>query len=164
MSLKAANYSTFKHSLLAITTFIADLASYLLIYKYTKTQITPHYLTMNETPLHLHLSVQCMGLTLNSYKTQAIIFTLPKRHYRDKRNPSKLSHTLNHTPSLSSKNVTYLEFIRDHQLINEVTNKANNLLNLLRGLTGIIWGLKLHTVINMCKAFLRPTLTYGFTA
>jgi len=48
-------------------------------------------------------------------------------------------------------------------LLNVIT-KAKNRLNLLKRLTGTTWGLKADTVLNTYKVFLRPVLTYGFTA
>jgi len=37
------------------------------------------------------------GLTIHSHKTQAIVFIPPKRRSHVKRNPTKLTLTINHT-------------------------------------------------------------------
>ena len=109
------------------------------------------------------------GLTINSRKTQAIVFLPPRRRSRIRRNPSRLNLTVQHQPIRPTKQVTYLGITFDHQLtwcphLQTVITKATNRLNLLKRLTGTTWGLNSKTIINTYKAFLRPVLTYGFTS
>ena len=125
--------------------------------------------TMNEA-IHTFTSWCSMwGLTINSLKTQSIVFIPPNCRSRVRRNPNKLSLTVLHQPIRPTKQVTYLGIIIDHHLtwrphLQHVISKAYNRLNLLKRLTGTTWGLQAHTIINTYKVFLRPVLTYGFTA
>jgi len=109
------------------------------------------------------------GLTINSTKTQTIIFLPPKCRSRVRRNPENLNLTVLHARIKPSNQVTYLGIVFDKHLtwrphLQTVITKARNRLNLLKRLTGTTWGLKVSSVINTYKAFLRPVLTYGFTA
>jgi hypothetical protein len=104
------------------------------------------------------------ALTINSTKTQAIVFLPPKRRSRVRRNPSQLSLTVQHQPIRPTNQVTYLGLKLDHHLtwrphLQTVITKATNRLQLLKRLTGTTWGLRPSTVINTYKVFLRPVLT-----
>jgi hypothetical protein len=108
-------------------------------------------------------------LKINSHKTQAIVFIPPKRRTRTYRNPNHLSISIHTTPIRPSKTVTYLGITLDHHLtwrphLHTIATKAYNRINLLKRLTGTTWGLKPATILNTYKVFLRPILTYGFTA
>ena len=108
-------------------------------------------------------------LTLNSAKTQAIVFLPPKRRSRVHRNPTKLDISVHNSPIQPRNTVTYLGIVFDHHLtwtphLKHLCDKARNRLNLLRRLTGTTWGLSPSAVLNTYKVFLRPVLTYGFTA
>jgi len=109
------------------------------------------------------------GLTINSRKTQTIVFLPPKKRSRIRRNPAQLNLTVLHENITPTKTVTYLGLTFDEHLtwrphLQTVISKAKNRINLLKRLTGTTWGLKPHTVLNTYKAFLRPVLTYGYTA
>jgi len=109
------------------------------------------------------------GLTINSSKTQAIVFIPPNCRSRIQRNPSHLNLKIQNETIQPSKTVTYLGLVIDHHLtwrpyLQKIVSKAKNRLNLLKRLTGTTWGLKPQTVINTYKVFLRPVLTYGLTA
>jgi hypothetical protein len=108
-------------------------------------------------------------LTINSQKTQAIVFIPPRRRSRVHRNPNRLTLSVHQTPIIPSNTVTYLGITLDHHLtwrphLKTIITKAQNRLNLLKRLTGTTWGLHPTTVLNTYKVFLRPVLTYGFTA
>jgi len=105
-------------------------------------------------------------LKIKSHKTQAIVFIPPKQRTRIQRNPNHLSITIHNTRIQSSKTVTYLGITFDHHLswrphLSTIASKAYNRLNLLKSITGITWE---KSALNTYKVFLRPVLTYGFTA
>jgi hypothetical protein len=109
------------------------------------------------------------GLTINSLKTQALVFLPPRHRSRVQRNPSRLNLSVLNEPISPSKTVTYLGIIFDHHLtwrphLQHIITKARTRLNLLKRLTGTTWGIKSQTLINTYKVFLRPVLTYGYTA
>jgi len=109
------------------------------------------------------------GLTINSNKTQAIFFLPPKRRSRVRRNPEKQNLTVLQESIKPSNQVTYLGIVFDKHLtwrphLQTVIIKTRNRLSVLKGLTGTTWGLQISSVINTYKAFLRPVLTYRFTA
>jgi len=109
------------------------------------------------------------GLTINSRKTQAIVFIPPRHRSRVRGNPNRLNIQVSHEPVIPSKQVTYLGIIFDHHLtwrphLQKIISNATNRLNLQKRLLGTTWGLKPTTIINTYKAFLRPVLTYGFPA
>lgn len=108
-------------------------------------------------------------LTINSGKTQTVVFLPPKSRSRTQRNPRKLNITVHGVPIKPSKTVKYLGVIFDTKLtwtpqLNHIVTKAKNRLNLLKRLVGTTWGLKPHTLINTYKVFMRPTLSHGHIA
>jgi hypothetical protein len=108
-------------------------------------------------------------LTINPHKTQAIIFIPPRKRSRVHRNPRNLSISVHNTLIQPSKTVTYLGITFDHHLtwrphLHNIIQKAYQRLNLLKRLTGTTWGLQPAIILNTYKVFLRPVLTYGFTA
>lgn len=108
-------------------------------------------------------------LTINTAKTQAILFLPPNRRTKVYRNPSNLHIRVDARPIHLTDTVKYLGVILHKHLkwkchLQELSKKAYNRLNLIRRLTGTTWGLKAKAVINTYKAFLRPVLTYGHLA
>ena len=109
------------------------------------------------------------ALTINSTKTQAIIFIPPNCRSRVRRNPSRLEILVLNEPVKPTNTVKYLGLILDHHLtwhphLLNIITKAKNRLNLLKRLTGTTWGLHSDTVLNTYKVFLRPALTFGHMA
>jgi len=160
--------------------FVADLPplpSNIHIFQYADDTV---FLALSSTIQHINRTMNeaintftswCSkwGLTINSHKTQAIVYIPPKRRSKVHRNPNRLSLTVLHEPIKPSKTVTYLGLILDHHLtwrphLSKIISKARNRLNLLKRLTGTTWGPNSNTILNTYKVFLRPVLTYGLTA
>jgi len=108
-------------------------------------------------------------LKINGDKTQALVILPPNRTSRVYRNTSLLQLRVGGIKIPIAKTAKYLGITFDRHLtwnahLNEVNRKAQNRLNLLKRLCGTSWGLHPQTLINTYKTFLRPLLTYGFTA
>ena len=132
--------------------------------------------TMHQINRTLHAAIHSFAewcrtwhLTINAAKTQAIVFLPPKRRSKVHRNPARLSLTVQGVRISPTKTVKYLGITFDSHLtwrphLKELAKKARRRLNLLKRLTGTTWGPRPDTILNTYKVFLRPLLTFGFTA
>jgi len=122
-SISASYTAAFRKDLLYLL-FIADLSPNIHIFQYTEDTA---FLALSKSVQHINRTMNqaintftswCSkwGLTINSNKTQAIVFILPKRRSRVKRNPSCLDIKVLNERIKPTNKLTYLGLIIGHHI------------------------------------------------